>query len=273
MGEAQHHSAEEKIRIVLEGLRGEESIAELCRREGIATSLYYNWSKEFLEAGKRRLAGDATRQATSPEVKDLRAEAAALKEAVADLTLENRLPKKGHARGWGRRRMRYPASEKPEIIRLVEGSHLPMKRTLDKLGIPRSTFHQWCARCHAFGEAGLADRRPHPGRVWNRIPDEVRQEVVDLALEEPELSPRELAVRFTHAKRHFVSEASVYRILKAHDLIASPAFIVIKAADEFRDKTTRPNQLWQTDFTYLKVAPLAVRRRTAAGRRAGAGTT
>ncbi len=88
------HSAEEKIRIVLEGLRGEESIAELCRREGIATSLYYSWSKEFLEAGKRRLAGDTARQATSPEVKELRAEAAALKEAVADLTLENRLLKK-----------------------------------------------------------------------------------------------------------------------------------------------------------------------------------
>ncbi len=90
-----HHSAEEKIRIVLEGLRGEDSIAELCRREGIATSLFYSWSKEFLEAGKRRLAGDTARQATSPEVKSLRAEAAALKEAVADLTLENRLLKKG----------------------------------------------------------------------------------------------------------------------------------------------------------------------------------
>ena len=89
-----HHSAEDKIRIVLEGLRGEESIAELCRREGIATSLYYSWSKEFLEAGKRRLAGDTARQATSPEVKELRAESAALKEAVADLTLENRLLKK-----------------------------------------------------------------------------------------------------------------------------------------------------------------------------------
>jgi len=88
------HSAEEKIRIVLEGLRGEASIAELCRREGIAQSLYYSWSKEFLEAGKRRLAGDTARQATSPEVKDLRAESAALKEAVADLTLENRLLKK-----------------------------------------------------------------------------------------------------------------------------------------------------------------------------------
>ncbi len=88
------HSSEEKIRIVLEGLRGEESIAELCRREGIASSLYYSWSKEFLEAGKRRLAGDTARQATSPEVKDLRAETAALKEAVADLTLENRLLKK-----------------------------------------------------------------------------------------------------------------------------------------------------------------------------------
>ena len=88
------HSAEEKIRIALEGLRGEESIAELCRREGIVTSLYYSWSKEFLEAGKRRLAGDTARQATSPEVKELRAETSALKEAVADLTLENRLLKK-----------------------------------------------------------------------------------------------------------------------------------------------------------------------------------
>jgi len=89
-----HHSAKEKIRIVLEGLRGEESIAALCRREGIATSLYYSWSKEFLEAGKKRLAGDTARQATSPEVKELRAEASALKESVADLTLENRLLKK-----------------------------------------------------------------------------------------------------------------------------------------------------------------------------------
>jgi len=87
-------SAEEKIRIVLEGVRGEESIAELCRREGIASSMYYGWSKEFLDAGKRRLAGDTTRAATSDEVKDLRREAQALKEAVADLTLENRLLKK-----------------------------------------------------------------------------------------------------------------------------------------------------------------------------------
>jgi len=88
------HSAEEKIRIVLEGLRGEVSIAELCRREGIATSLYYSWSKEFLEAGKKRLAGDTAREATAPEVKELRAEATALKEALADVTLENRLLKK-----------------------------------------------------------------------------------------------------------------------------------------------------------------------------------
>ena len=89
-----HFSAEDKIRIVLEGLRGEESIAELCRREGIAQSVYYSWSKEFLEAGKRRLAGDTARAATSDEVKDLRREALTLKECVADLTLENRLLKK-----------------------------------------------------------------------------------------------------------------------------------------------------------------------------------
>lgn len=88
------YSAEEKIRIVLAGLRGEESIAALCRREGISESVYYSWSKEFLEAGKRRLSGDTARQATSPEVKELRSESLALKECVADLTLENRLLKK-----------------------------------------------------------------------------------------------------------------------------------------------------------------------------------
>ena len=89
-----HYSAEEKIRIVLEGLRGEDSIAELCRREGIPPNVYYRWSKDFLEAGKKRLAGDTAREATSDEVKGLRREAAALKEVVADLTLENRLLKK-----------------------------------------------------------------------------------------------------------------------------------------------------------------------------------
>ena len=89
-----HFSAEDKIRIVLDGLRGEDSIAELCRREGIVQNLYYRWSKEFLEAGKKRLAGDTARAATSDEVKDLRREAGALKEVVADLILENRLLKK-----------------------------------------------------------------------------------------------------------------------------------------------------------------------------------
>ena len=89
-----HFSAEEKIRIVLDGLRGEDSIAELCRKEGIAQNLYYRWSKEFLEAGKKRLAGDTAREATSDEVKTLRAEARQLKEALAEVTLENRLLKK-----------------------------------------------------------------------------------------------------------------------------------------------------------------------------------
>jgi transposase len=89
-----HYSAEEKIRIVVAGLRGEDSIAELCRREGISQNLYYRWSKEFLEAGKKRLAGDTAREATSEEVKSLRREAVALKEVVAELTLENRLLKK-----------------------------------------------------------------------------------------------------------------------------------------------------------------------------------
>ena len=149
--------------------------------------------------------------------------------------------------------MRYPASEKLEIIRLVEQSHLGVGSTLDKLGIPKTTFYRWYDRFLAFGDAGLEDRNSSPGRVWNRIPDDVRGQIIDLALEETQLSPGELAVRFTDTSGYFVSEASVYRLLKAHDLITSPAFVVIKAADEFRDKTTAPNSAVETDFTYLKV--------------------
>ena len=149
--------------------------------------------------------------------------------------------------------MRLPASEKLEIIRLVEQSHLPARRTLKMLGIKPSTFYRWYDRYRSSGPEALEDKPSKPDRVWNRIPDDVRQRVVMMAFEQPELSPRELATRFTDTNSYYVSESSVYRLLKAHDLIASPAFIVIKAADEFKDKTTAPNQLWQTDFTYLKV--------------------
>jgi putative transposase len=149
--------------------------------------------------------------------------------------------------------MRYSASEKLEIIRLVEESTLPVRRTLEKIGIPHATFYRWYDLYHTGGPEALEDQQPKPDRVWNRIPDDVRERIIRLALDEPALSPRELAVRFTDTEGYFVSEASVYRLLKAHGLIASPAFIVMKAGDEFKDKTTAANQLWQTDFTYLKV--------------------
>ena len=149
--------------------------------------------------------------------------------------------------------MKPSPSEKVEIIRLVEESHLPTRRTLEILGIARSSFYRWYDRYRQGGPEALADRPSRPDRVWNRIPDEVREQIIEMALDCPELSPRELAVRFTDERRYFVSEASVYRLLKSQDLITSPAYIVIKAADEFREKTTAPNQLWQTDFTYLKI--------------------
>ncbi|KZL24660.1 hypothetical protein PsWM33_02470 [Pseudovibrio sp. WM33] len=149
--------------------------------------------------------------------------------------------------------MRYPVHEKLEIIRLVENSHQPIKRTLEHLGIPRSTFYVWVDRYLEGGVEALEDRISRPSKVWNRIPDEIRTQMIDLALEEPDLSRRELAVRFTDTKGYFVSEASVYRLLKAQDLITSPAYVVIKAADEFKDKTTKPNQQWQTDFTYFRI--------------------
>ena len=111
--------------------------------------------------------------------------------------------------------MRYPACEKLEIIRLVEQSALPVRQTLAKLGIPRATFYRWYDLYQTDGPEGLADRSPQPDRVWNRIPDAVRERIRMLALDEPALSPRELAVRFTDTESYFVSEASVYRLLKA----------------------------------------------------------
>ena len=149
--------------------------------------------------------------------------------------------------------MRYPASEKLEIIRTVEASHLPARQTLAMLGIPRTTYYRWYDRWSEGGLDALADTAPHPGSVWNRLPDETREDIVEFALEHEDLTPRELAVKYTDEKQYFVSESSVYRILKEEDLVTAPAHIVMKAANEFQDKTTRPNELWQTDFTYLKV--------------------
>jgi transposase-like protein len=149
--------------------------------------------------------------------------------------------------------MRYPASEKLEIIRLVEQSHLPARQTLDQLGIARRTFYRWYDRFLEGGPEALEDKPSAPSRVWNRIGQDIQDQIVGMALEQTELSPRELAVRFTDEKRYFVSEATVYRLLKAHDLITSPAYVVIKAADAFHTKTTRVNEMWQTDFTYFKI--------------------
>jgi transposase InsO family protein len=149
--------------------------------------------------------------------------------------------------------MRRSAAEKMEIIRLVENSDLSVRRTLKELAIPRSTFYGWYRRFLEGGVDGLSDQKPAPRRTWNRIPEDVRGEVVQLALERTDLSPRELACTYTDEKRYFVSESSVYRILKAHDLITSPAYILMQASDSFANPTKRVHELWQTDFTYLRV--------------------
>ena len=149
--------------------------------------------------------------------------------------------------------MRYPASEKLEIIRTVEGSHLPTKQTLDMLGIPRSTFYRWYDLYLEDGLDGLSDKSPSPKSVWNRIPDDRRDDLIEFALEHEALTARELAVKYTDEKRYYVSESSAYRILKEADLITAPDYVVIKAAEEFKDKSTAINQMWQTDFTYFKI--------------------
>lgn len=149
--------------------------------------------------------------------------------------------------------MRYPASGKLEIIRLVDQAHSPARQTLDRLGIAQRTFWRWYDRYLEGGPEALEDKPSAPSRIGNRIPVHIHDQIIEMALEQSELSPRELAVRFTDEKRYFVSEASVYRLLKAHDLMTSPAYTVIKAADRFHTQTTRVNEMWQTDFTCFKI--------------------
>ena len=126
--------------------------------------------------------------------------------------------------------MRYPASEKLEIIRTVEASHLPTKKTLDMLCIPRITFYHWYDLYLEGGLDGLADRSPSPGLVWNRIPEAKSNDMIEFALEYEELTSRELSIKYTDEKRYFVSESSVYRILKAADLITAQSHVTIKEA-------------------------------------------
>jgi len=125
--------------------------------------------------------------------------------------------------------------------------------TLRQLGVPRSTFYGWYPRYVDQGFDGRYDKKPAPRLRWNAISQKVQKQILDLALERTDLSPRELACRYTDENRYFVSESSVYRILKAADLITSPAYILMSASDAFKDPTTRVHQMWQTDFTYFRI--------------------
>ena len=140
-----------------------------------------------------------------------------------------------------------------EIIRIVEDSQLSVKRTLQELGISRSTFYEWYHRYSKNGYDGLKQRSKEQKVFWNKIPDKERQKVVETALDKEDLSPRELAYHITDNQGWFISESSVYRILKSRGLITSPAYIVMAAADEFKDKPERVHQQWQIDFTYFKI--------------------
>jgi putative transposase len=150
--------------------------------------------------------------------------------------------------------MRYSQAEKLEIIRLVEQSELPVTRTLAELQINRATFYRWYRTYLEEGADGLAAKPAARQQFWNRIPDRERERVVDVALQKPELSPRELACHITDCEGWYISESSVYRILKSYDLVTSPNFIVLKAHEQFPHPPRRVHELWQTDFTYLKVS-------------------
>jgi transposase InsO family protein len=149
--------------------------------------------------------------------------------------------------------MTLSASEKYEVIRLVEESELSVRRTLNELGVSRSSFYRWYKAYRDDGYEGLVARSKSPKQFWNKLPESVEEQCLEVALEHPELSPRELAWHITDKHEYFISESSVYRLLKQYDLITSPAYILLQAGDKFHTPTKRINELWQTDFTYFKI--------------------
>jgi transposase InsO family protein len=149
--------------------------------------------------------------------------------------------------------MRFNQQEKYEIIKLVEGSDLSANRTLKELGIHKRTFYNWYHRYQKDGYDGLAARAKGRHQTWNKIPDEQRIQVIEEALEHEELSSRELSFHIVDEHKWYISESSVYRILKAAGLTTAPSHIVLSAANEFEHKTRWINEMWQTDFTYFKI--------------------
>lgn len=149
--------------------------------------------------------------------------------------------------------MRHTASEKSAISELVEASNVSVRQTLRELQISSSTYYSWYARFLKHGASGLASRASVANTFWNRIPQAARERVRDVALEPPEFSPRELACRVTDREGWFVSESSVYRILRSYDLIPSPQHILISAGKKFQHPTHAVNELRQTDFIYFEI--------------------
>lgn len=150
--------------------------------------------------------------------------------------------------------MRYTQAEKYETILMVEDSSMSVKRTLKELDIARSTFYKWYNDYLVDGYDGLQDRSTQPRRFWNKIPDHERERVKDIALDQLEKSPRELAHHITDTQGYFISESSVYRILKSYDLITSPAYIILKAADSFHTKTLDPAKCGRRTLPILRLS-------------------
>ena len=149
--------------------------------------------------------------------------------------------------------MKYSQSEKMELIRMVEGSDLGVKKTLEEMDVARSSFYSWYRRYLESGYEGLASGKKRADQFWNAIPEWEKERVVEVSREYPEKSSREIACHITDKMGYFISESSVYRILKARNLVTSPAYTLISARERFEHPTSRVNELWQTDFTYLKV--------------------
>ena len=149
--------------------------------------------------------------------------------------------------------MRRSQAEKAEIIHLVEHSDLSIRKTLQELDVSRSSFYRWYLRYQEDGYEGLADKDTIRKQFWNKIPESVRGQIVNLALKQPDKSCRQLAWQFVDQNDYFISESSVYRILKGYDLVQSPVFTMIPAKNKYEKPTKQIHELWQTDFTQFKV--------------------
>ncbi len=246
-------STEQKMRMLLEGIDDPSSIPIVCKAENLTLKQYNNWLYRFETIGQQKYTKKKTRDARVVKFQKLRTKIYCLENKITNLQILNELLKLKHQRAWGEKRHTYTAEEKFEIIQIVGQSAVRATLTLKTLGILHCTYLNWIKKFNVGGLEALRHRNLGTSVRWNCVPDNICKQIIKMAIGEPNLGARLIALRFIDEHEYFISQAFVYRLMKKHGLIKVAKNIPTSASAEFKYKPNSVNELWQTDFTTFRI--------------------